>query len=188
MQTRPGGRSARVQAAVHQAVTDLVCERGADQVTVPMVASRAGVNPTTVYRRWGSVPALLADVAVKQESDLPEPVGDLRVDLPAYARWVYRDLSRPGGIAFFRAEVAASVDDRKEGMRRCHQRCVEILDEMLQPARDNGATIPDLQVLFDRLVAPIYSRIVFSVSGTDEAYAGQLAEDLLDELEGLHAL
>jgi AcrR family transcriptional regulator len=167
---------------VHKAVTDLVCERGADQVTVPMVATRAGVNPTTVYRRWGSVPALLADVAVRQVSDLPAPVGDLRVDLSAYARWVYRDLSRPGGIAFFRAEVAASIDDRKEGMRKCHERCMEILDEMLQPARDAGTTTPELQVVFDRVVAPLYSRIVFDVAGTDEDFAARLATDFLDEL------
>ncbi|MFI6448017.1 helix-turn-helix domain-containing protein [Kitasatospora sp. NPDC050543] len=37
-------------------------ERDAAQLTIPAVAERAGVNPTTIYRRWGTPQALLAEV------------------------------------------------------------------------------------------------------------------------------
>lgn len=37
-------------------------ERDAAQLTIPAVAERAGVNPTTIYRRWGTLQALLAEV------------------------------------------------------------------------------------------------------------------------------
>lgn len=179
--SRPGGRSARVQADVHRAVTELVSEQGADQVTIPAVAARAGVNPTTVYRRWRTVPSLLADVAAVQRdaNDTPVPVGDLREDLAAYAEWVLADLSRPGGIAFFRAEVATEIDDRKAGLREC-LKCLSVhIDVLLDQARNRGETPPVLERVFDRVIAPLYFRVVFSIPGTDAAYARSLVYDLL---------
>ncbi|MFI8490778.1 TetR/AcrR family transcriptional regulator [Streptomyces rubrogriseus] len=100
---RPGGRSARVRAAVHGAAVALVAERGADQVTLPAVAERAGINSSTGYRRWGTLAPLLADVAQHRgESGAPPLVGDLRTDLENQAAWTLAELARPGGIAFFR--------------------------------------------------------------------------------------
>ncbi|MDL4817879.1 TetR/AcrR family transcriptional regulator [Actinomadura opuntiae] len=180
---RPGGRSARVRDAVHRAVTELICERGADRVTIPLVASRAGVNPTTVYRRWGTVPALLAEVAAKElDADAPPaPTGDLRADLAAYAEWDLAHLSRPGGIAFFRAEVAADLDERKAGLRECLRQVTGDLEAILAAARENGETgLPSVEQITDRVVAPLYFRVVFSIPGTDARFARGLAEEFLD--------
>ncbi|MDQ1527329.1 MAG: hypothetical protein QOG18_1942, partial [Microbacteriaceae bacterium] len=52
--TRPGGRSSRVLNAIYTSVGELVGE-GADKITFPVIAERAGINPTTLYRRWGDV-------------------------------------------------------------------------------------------------------------------------------------
>src|SRR5579862_882907 len=49
VQKRPGGRSAAVLNSVKVAVEELVQEKGRERVTIPMVAERAGVNPTSVY-------------------------------------------------------------------------------------------------------------------------------------------
>src|SRR5215475_7206265 len=107
---RPGGRSARVQAAVHQAVIDLAREHGEAQLTIPAVAERAGVNPTTIYRRWGTLQALLAELAARHETEARTlSSGNLRTDLETYAIRTLADLTRPGGIAFFRAEVSPAV-------------------------------------------------------------------------------
>lgn len=180
---RPGGRSARVRDAVHRAVTELICERGADRVTIPLVASRAGVNPTTVYRRWGTVPALLADVAAKElDADAPPPpTGDLRADLAAYAEWDLAHLSRPGGIAFFRAEVADDLDERRAGLRECLRQVDEDLEAIVAAARADGETDPPpVEEIIDRVVAPLYFRVVFSIPGTDARFARRLAEEFLD--------
>lgn len=140
---RPGGRSARVRAAVHGAAVALVAERGADQVTLPAVAERAGVNSSTIYRRWGTLAALLADIAQHRgESGAPPLVGDLRTDLENQAVWTLAELSRPGGIAFFRAEVAPDVDDRHEGLRECLRRVGERFRPVLDTARERGDTPP----------------------------------------------
>lgn len=49
---RPGGRTARTRAQVHDAVVAQLMEHGYDELTVDAVAARAGVHRTTVYRRW----------------------------------------------------------------------------------------------------------------------------------------
>ncbi|MEU1660098.1 MULTISPECIES: TetR/AcrR family transcriptional regulator [Streptomyces] len=176
---RPGGRSARVQAAVHQAVIDLAGERAVTQLTIPAVAERAGVNATTIYRRWGTLQALLAEVAALRGSAAPpSSSGDLRTDLEAYAIRTLADLTRPGGIAFFRAQVSPDIDERRSGLRECLRRATAGLDTILEASRDRGETPPPLERLLDQIVAPLYFRTVFSVPDTDETYARALVADL----------
>ncbi|MGH8405383.1 MAG: TetR/AcrR family transcriptional regulator, partial [Pseudomonas sp.] len=89
---RPGGRSARVQESVHSAVRELLEEQDRSSVTVPQIATRAGVTPSTIYRRWGDLAALLADVAMARLRPDSEPAdtGSLRGDLRAWGEQ-YRD-------------------------------------------------------------------------------------------------
>ena len=63
---RQGGRSARIQEAVHAATQALLNEVGRGEINVPMIAERAGVTPSTVYRRWGDLAQLLADTAAER--------------------------------------------------------------------------------------------------------------------------
>ncbi|MFE6163925.1 TetR/AcrR family transcriptional regulator [Streptomyces sp. NPDC056486] len=181
---RPGGRSSRVRAAVHSAAVALVGEVGADQVTLPAVAQRAGVNSSTLYRRWGTLAALLADVAKHRgDAGAPPLVGDLRTDLESQAVWTLAELSRPGGIAFFRAEVAPDVDERHDGLRECLRRVSERFRPVLDAARERGDAPPSLEQVLDRIVAPLYFRVVFSIPGTDEAYVRDLVAELLGKLQ-----
>src|SRR3954470_21599222 len=105
---RPGGRSARVRGAVHQAVTDLVAERGYGNFTVGEVAARAGVADSSVYRRWGSLETLLTDVALTRlnaQSPMPD-TGSLDGDLRTYAAQVAREITGPDGPAVLHLAVA----------------------------------------------------------------------------------
>ncbi|WP_122857219.1 TetR family transcriptional regulator, partial [Pseudomonas viridiflava] len=61
---RTGGRSARVQESIHRAVRDLLLEQDRSTLSVPLIATRAGVTPSTIYRRWGDLTNLLADAAI----------------------------------------------------------------------------------------------------------------------------
>src|SRR5215470_16051536 len=94
---RTGGRSAAVVTAIRNAVEELVRERGADKVTIPMVAERAGVNPTSVYRRWGDAAALLNDIATHRlDPDRPLPhTADLRADLTTWAQEIVEHYRKP---------------------------------------------------------------------------------------------
>src|SRR3712207_1543584 len=72
---RPGGRSARVRAAVLSATIDALVDVGYDGLSVEDVARRAGVHKTTVYRRWPTRAALVAE-ATRERSQQVIPVPD----------------------------------------------------------------------------------------------------------------
>jgi AcrR family transcriptional regulator len=178
---RPGGRSARVQAAVRKAVTELICDPDHEPVTIPAVAARAGVNPTSIYRRWGDVQQLLSDIAVTEldtATDVPD-TGDLVADLHGWAENVLAYLQRPGGIAFLRTAVNVAVDE--EGRQRCLRNRRAELDVLLGRAAARGDTVPDREVLTDRVLAPLYFRVLFGVPCTGPDYARGLVDAVLAE-------
>src|SRR5690348_8525475 len=87
---RPGGRTARTRATVLQAVVAELAEYGYAGTSVERVAQRAGIAKTTIYRRWGGLDGLLADLVAEyaaQEIPVPDE-GDLDRDLRAVARMV----------------------------------------------------------------------------------------------------
>ena len=80
---RPGGRSARVRAAVLAAAVEELAARGTAGFSIDGVARRAEVHKATVYRRWGSQEAVILDV-MRERARQNVPVadtGDLREDL-----------------------------------------------------------------------------------------------------------
>ncbi|MFE5191381.1 TetR/AcrR family transcriptional regulator [Streptomyces sp. NPDC056628] len=118
---RPGGRTARVRAAVLRAAGDALAEHGFHGLDLADVARRAEVGKTTVYRRWGSVTALVADLLAEmaEESSPREETGSALGDLRANATLVRRTLSDPRQGPLFRAVVAAAAcDDRTAGALR----------------------------------------------------------------------
>src|ERR1044072_9887435 len=71
---RPGGRTAARSNPIPAAVEELVAEKGSERVTIPMVAERAGVNPTTVYRPWPDAVTMINDLATyRLDTDRPPP-------------------------------------------------------------------------------------------------------------------
>src|ERR1700744_1356328 len=104
VQKRPGGRSAAVLNSVKVAVEELVQEKGRERVTIPMVAERAGVNPSSVYRRWGDLATMINDVATYRldPNRRPPDSGDLAADLTAWAEEVQTHYSDPTRAALLR--------------------------------------------------------------------------------------
>ncbi len=179
---RPGGRSARVQAAVRKAVTELICDPDHEPITIPAVAARAGVNATSIYRRWGDVQQLLSEIAVTEldaETDVPD-TGNLADDLHGWAENVLAYLRRPGGIAFLRTAVNVAVDE--DGRQRCLRNRRAELDVLLDRAAGRGETVPASDVLTDRVLAPLYFRVLFGIPCTGPDYARDLVDAVLAEM------
>ncbi|MFJ9605957.1 TetR-like C-terminal domain-containing protein [Kitasatospora sp. NPDC101176] len=107
---RPGGRAARVRQAVLAAALDVLVEEGITRLTVAAVAARAGVNETTVYRRWGSREKLVLDAMLAgSDEGIPVPdTGAVRTDLAAFARALAEYLATPAGRAVAQAAVLSS--------------------------------------------------------------------------------
>jgi AcrR family transcriptional regulator len=80
---RTGGRSARVREAVLEAAFAELTSTGYATLTVEAVASRAGVNKTTIYRRWPTLDDLLLDALTTWSMTvLPAPdTGSIETDL-----------------------------------------------------------------------------------------------------------
>ncbi|WP_299573319.1 TetR/AcrR family transcriptional regulator [uncultured Williamsia sp.] len=175
---RPGGRSARVQAAVYAAVGELVSEGHRDSVTVPQVAERAGVNPTSVYRRWGSIEALMSEVAVAAltgDEPLPDTgtaVGDLR----EWASIIAADITRPERIVYLRAMVGARVGI--PGSCPCWDVRLTQADEMLARAVERGESVPTVTQVLDHVIAPLYHHVVFGLP-VDDDYTHRLVDEVL---------
>lgn len=177
---RPGGRSARVQASVHIAVREILSERGRGALTVPMVAQRAGVTPSTIYRRWGDLQELLSDVAVERlrpETE-PEEHGDLLSDLTAWAEQFLDEMSSPSGRAYIRDALLGDPDGSNAG--QCSAYAAEQIDVILARAIGRMENTPDVETAMDRVVAPMMYRILFRPGGLDAAYARRLVTELLD--------
>jgi AcrR family transcriptional regulator len=109
---RTGGRSARVVESVLAAALEVFAERGYGGLSIEEVASRAGVNKTTVYRRWPTKVALV-DAALrdlKAHDEPPPDTGDLREDLFITLRAKADQMMNPRGRSVRRAVLAGESE------------------------------------------------------------------------------
>ena len=102
---RPGGRSSRMKEAVFAAIEELLAENPGDLPSIAAIAERAGVNPTSLYRRWGDARKLAGAVAVDRlMREMPVPdTGSLRGDLVGWATTAAKSLSKGGTVSMLRA-------------------------------------------------------------------------------------
>lgn len=177
--TRPGGRSARVQESVHQAVRDLLAEHGVADFTVPMIAARAGVTPSTIYRRWGDLSQLLADVAVERLRPDGEPADTGRVDtdLRAWAEQFFEEMTSDPGKAMVRDVMACAV--RGGWQSQCAGYTRSQIQIILDRAGQRGEDAPEAELIMDRFVAPVMYRILFQSEPMTLAHARALIESCL---------
>ncbi|MFP3986222.1 TetR/AcrR family transcriptional regulator C-terminal ligand-binding domain-containing protein [Streptomyces sp. E11-3] len=179
---RPGGRTARVRAAVLRAAGDALAEQGFAHLDLAAIASRAEVGKTTVYRRWGTVTSLVADLLLDMaEQSLPRTdTGSLLGDLRANARLVQRTLADPRQGALFKAVIAAATCEAKtaDALHRFYDIRVKEWAPCVQQAIDRGE-VPagtDAHEVIRAVSAPLYYRLLTSGERLDEAAADRAAE------------
>ncbi|MDQ0380560.1 TetR-like C-terminal domain-containing protein [Amycolatopsis thermophila] len=174
---RPGGRSARVRAAVHRAVQEFLAGNPAETMTLPLIAGRAGVHPTTLYRKWGTVADLMADVASSRFSgDIVVPdTGSLREDLRRWARDVATDLADPDVLAVMRAAIGSGPQGGCACTADRHAQLTAILDR----ERARGGTAPETAHAADVLLGPLYYRAIFAGQPADPSWTEELVDALL---------
>lgn len=172
---RIGGRSARIQSAVHDAVRKLGALSTRNQITVPQIAAEAGVTPSTIYRRWGDLSALLADVAVARLRPLADPddTGSVESDLRAFIEQSAEEMSSPVGRALIRDVLSTT----KHGVpSTCATYISDDLTTIAERARARGETPFDIDEVIDHVLAPIIYRILFSQGTPTPEYCSRLLD------------
>ena len=178
---RPGGRIARVRADVLRAAGEALAELGFARLDLADVARRAGVGKTTVYRRWGTVTGLVADLLDDMaEQSLPRAdTGSGLDDLRANADLVRRTLSDPRQGALFRAVIAAATGDPRaaEALHRFYRTRVRVWAPCVTDAVERGELPPgtDPLLVVGAVSAPLYYRLLATGEPVDHDAAERAA-------------
>ncbi|HEY3000925.1 MAG TPA: TetR/AcrR family transcriptional regulator [Kribbellaceae bacterium] len=182
---RPGGRSARVKAAVLASVLDELIESGYAGLTVERVAARAGVHKATVYRRWPVKENLVADALLAQTGrTVPMPdTGSVREDLRLLARAVIANITSPQGEGLVRTLVsdAARVPAIAAAARSFWTERFALAGALVQHGIDRGELPPrtDPDFLIESLIAPLYLRLLVTKQPLTDEYADRVVDSVL---------
>ncbi|MGW5343489.1 TetR/AcrR family transcriptional regulator C-terminal ligand-binding domain-containing protein [Streptomyces sp. NPDC004050] len=191
-QKQPAARIRRspeqVRTAVHQAVVDLLSAPEGEDLTIPAIAQRAGVNHTSIYRRWGSLDALLADtVTTRLERNSPlSDTGTLRGDLIAWAEASVASMRTPEGRALVRAVVLSMPSSAQAQTERAQhfRRRMRSIEQIRERATARGENPPPLEHILDQLIAPFYIRAIFGIDLPATGYPQLLVDRLLGSAGG----
>lgn len=121
------------------------------------------MNPTSVYRRWGTRENLLMDAAVtrlRERSPMPD-TGSLRGDLLAWAARVEQAMTEPDGHVLLRALVATMASAQRPTEHLLARQAD--LQAMLDRAAARGERTPGVDEVIDHVLAPLYVRVLFGV-------------------------
>ena len=171
---RPGGRTADVTARIQKAALDLIVEGGLEACTMSTVAERAGVERSTLYRRypdrWDAI--IDAFMARAAQDVMPDFGESFAGDLTSVLRRVVDILESPLGPALL--EVAAELRARSgtDYSRAYFDTRMTQLAPMFEAAIGRGE-LPanvDREALFTSAAGPIYFRLFIAGRGVDEDF------------------
>ena len=178
---RTGGRSARVREAILAAAFSELIDSGYAALSVETVAARAGVNKTTVYRRWPTLDDLLVDaLTMWTHNVIPLPdTGSVETDLLALGREVADQLN--GGVGRQVAAVVLTAGLRSAALREAtrrfydHQavRAIPIVSRAID--RGELPANSDANALLTTFRAPLLYRLVTTGDLIDEDLVAQAA-------------
>ena len=182
---RPGGRSARVRAAVLRATLDELAAVGYGNLSFESVAHRAGVHKTTLYRHWPGREALVREALLaRSEVTVPIPdTGSLRTDLITFAEAVVANITAPDYAAIVRAVASdarteGALGDASRGFWRERFQLARII-VLRGVERGEIRADVDPNLLLESLVGPLYLRLLITREPLDDAFIEMLVTQLI---------
>uniref|UniRef100_A8M7I5 Transcriptional regulator, TetR family n=1 Tax=Salinispora arenicola (strain CNS-205) TaxID=391037 RepID=A8M7I5_SALAI len=176
---RPGGRSARVRAAVLTAARGLLAD-GYAELTVERIAQAAGVNKTSVYRRWTDLEGVLGDLLSEYASEVvPIPdTGDLGTDLEELALLVRHGMTgEPGELITALATSAPRNPRAAQVVRGFLAERFRLAEAVVDHAIARG-DLPqgtDARAAIEVLGAPLFLRLLVVDEPLDEEFVRRTA-------------
>src|SRR6266542_535203 len=159
---RPGGRTAEITERINRACLELVVERGASACTFGAVASCAGVERSTLYRRYSDEWEMRLDALIAHARDMtPDLSGKLASDLKSVAHRLVEQLESPLGPALVGAAAQLRAHSGQDYSRQFFDRRMAQLQPMFDAAIARGELAPDIdpEEMFSMIAGPIYFRM-----------------------------
>ncbi|WAS95673.1 TetR/AcrR family transcriptional regulator [Nannocystis punicea] len=178
-------RGEPVVRSVLAATLTEVARAGYHGLRIDDVAARAGVNKTTVYRRWPTKQELVRDalLSIATETFSTPDTGSLRTDLLAYARRNAELATKPEHQGVFRIFVAEGDDAELMAIVGSLRQAFESVPrEVLAAAQARGEIAPgvDPSLLFAVLGAALNWWLLFERAPVDEVFLQRTIDLLLD--------
>jgi AcrR family transcriptional regulator len=179
-------RSEAAKAAVLAAATEILNEQGLREMSIDMVAARAGVSKATIYRWWRSKAELALDTALadaRQQIPMPDTgtlVGDLRVRARATARAFGSPKLGPAMAALIgeaQADTAFAIAFRDRVIRPLRDGSRELFKRAI--SRGEIAEDIPIEVALDMLMAPMHYRLLLRTGRLDSKFADEVVDLLL---------
>jgi len=152
---RPGGRSERIRCAVLTAARELMSP-GQSLPAMADIAQRAGVDKTSLYRRWGNVETLVHEaLGVQPFKGVAVPdKGSLRQDLVAFVTETHHFLSSPEQNILVESLLGLPSDLKQEYWRNRYRELSRLFDCAVK--RGEVRKRDDWTLYIDLLNAPWY--------------------------------
>lgn len=181
---RPGGRSARIRAAVLKTTMDMLHEQGsAEALHVAEVAARVGIPESTIYRHWKSREELLVEtVMLHMEATIPLPdTGSFQTDLQMFLQASATFLQSPEGRLLTRSMFATMKHEDSHVRQIYWLSRFSHTGAMIQRAIERGEIAPetDANVVMTALTGALYVRLLVLDAPLDPLFLEQLARMIL---------
>ncbi|MDC0744598.1 TetR/AcrR family transcriptional regulator [Polyangium mundeleinium] len=177
-------RGEPVVRGVLAATLEELAEVGYEALRIEDVATRAGVNKTTVYRRWPTKQDLVraAFRSITVDRAVTPDTGSLRGDLIVIARHIATQASSPELLGLRRLLFAEDRDADLVAIAQSIHESMEALPRpVIEAAEARGELAPgiDATLIFRSLAATIHHRLGLERRPIDEGFLAGLVELLL---------
>lgn len=177
---RRGGRTADNTRRIHDATLALLAEGGHPACTFQNVAGRAGIERSTLYRRYPSRWAMLVEAwATRFAADIDvEPSDSFAADLRTHLHKVAEVLNSPLGMAMVAAGAVARLDPEAQATAGEFWKMRLAQQEPFVGAAIARGELPadiDREALFAAADGPLYFRLLIVGRPIDPALVEQAA-------------
>lgn len=169
-----------VVAKVLDAAVEEAALVGYAALTLERVAARAGVNRTTIYRRWPTKSALMqaAMHRAASEIDFAIDTGNIRDDLRALLSSAHRGAFGPPTLGLSRVMNEAEDQEVLDLAARFQSEKRRQALDLVQRWADRGELRADLdkEIFFESILGVIHLRVVFQRATLTKAFAERFVE------------
>lgn len=175
---RPGGRTEKVRKTIASTVLDLIKD-GQTEFTIVDVVQRSGIARSTIYARWPSREALIAEALTAHNSEFKfTPSGDWQADLHQIARTFAAFSIEPNEVAVNSLVAYMGPGFLLQETSRQWQQINNGLAETLRQAQAAGELRPEVNptTVITTILTTITGLTVIAKQAPTEAFLHELVD------------